>query len=250
MSTPPAPSPPATDRSGPALDDLLGIADDALLAAQWLGGWIAEAPVLEEDVALANIALDQLGVARALLAHVGELEGAGRGEDDLAYWRGPEEFRNALLVERPDKRDFAVLVVRLLLLSTAQLHRYAALRSSPDPVVAAVATRAVTEVSYHRDHARGWLLRLGDGTPESHDRVQAALDAEWPYLAEVLEPTTDEEVRAVLTRDIADATLRVPADPPNPTPYAGGRTGWHTPHLTAVLEELQQVARAHPGASW
>lgn len=231
-------------------DALLALADDALIAAQWLGGWVSLAPVLEEDVALANIALDQLGVARALLTRFGELEGRGRSEDDLAYWRTPAELRNALLVERPDGQDFGVLVVRLLLLSTAQLHRYAALRSVPDPTVAAVLAKAVAEVSYHRDHARTWLLRLGDGTHDSHDRVQRALEAEWPYLAELLTPQTGATVRGQLADDIAAATLVVPSEPDDPTPYAGGREGRHTEHLAPLLATMQEVARAHPGAVW
>lgn len=233
-----------------AASELLALADDALIASQWLGDWVAAAPVLEEDVALANIALDQLGVARALLSRYAELEGAGRDEDDLAYFRDAEAFCNALLLERPDEGDFAVAVVRLLLLATAQLHRYAELRAASDPAVAALMVKAVPEVAYHRDHARSWLLRLGDGTPESHRRTQEALDAEWPYLDELLTATTAPAVRAQLLEDIAAATLRPPVEDDDPTPYAGGRAGRHSPHLAVMLATMQEVARAHPGALW
>lgn len=243
---------------------LLGLADDALVFAQRLTEWVANAPALEEDVALANIALDQLGVARALLTRAAEVEGAGRDEDALAYWREPHEFACARLVERPDDGDFAVAMVRLLLLSTCQLHRYAGLRTSRDPVLAAVASRAVAEVTYHRDHARGWVLRLGDGTEESHRRTQAALEAEWPFLGELLATSPDavaaglEEdpgawvpaALADLRADLAGAGLVVPADPPVAARVPRGRRGEHTPHLAALLAPMQQLARTNEGATW
>lgn len=243
---------------------LLGLADDALVFSQRLTEWVANAPVLEEDVALANIALDQLGVARALLTRAGEVEGRGRDEDALAYWREPHELTCVQLVERPDDGDFAVAMVRLLLLSTCQLHRYAGLRTSRDPVLAAVATRAVAEVTYHRDHARGWVLRLGDGTEESHRRTQAALEGEWPYLGELL--TTPPEavaagleddpatwvptVLADLRADLTGAGLAVPEDPAPSARVARGRRGDHTPYLQELLAPMQELARAHEGASW
>lgn len=246
------------------VDHLLGLADDALVAAQRLTEWVASAPVLEEDVALANIALDQLGVARALLTRAGEVEGGGRDEDALAYWRGPHQFTCVQLVERPDNGDFAVAMVRLLLLTTCQLHRYAGLRASRDPVLAAVATRAVPEVSYHRDHARGWVRRLGDGTPKSHRRVQAALGGEWPHLGELLAASPDAAAAGLepdpgtwvpaaladLRADLSGAGLAVPADPPASARLARGRQGEHTPHLAALLAAMQELARAHEGASW
>ncbi|MDP2775327.1 MAG: 1,2-phenylacetyl-CoA epoxidase subunit PaaC [Nocardioides sp.] len=246
------------------VDHLLGLADDALVTAQRLTEWVASAPALEEDVALANIALDQLGVARALLTRAGEVEGRGRDEDALAYWRAPHEFACVQLVERPDGGDFAVAMVRLLLLSTCQLHRYAGLRTGRDPVLAAVATRAVPEVTYHRDHARAWVLRLGDGTPESHRRAQAALVGEWPYLGELLTASPDAVAAGLeddpdtwvpaaladLRADLSAACLEVPADPPGSARVAHGRRGEHTPHLEALLGPMQELARAHEGASW
>ena len=160
-------------------DYVLGLADDALVSAQRLGWWISRAPELEEDVALANIGLDQLGQARTLLAHAGRLEGDGRGEDDLAYWRDEREFRCVHLVERP-QTDFGVAMARLLVFACYQAELYAALLGSADETLAGVAGKAVKEVAYHVDHAHHWVVRLGDGTDESHARMQAALDAEWP----------------------------------------------------------------------
>ncbi|MFC6343683.1 1,2-phenylacetyl-CoA epoxidase subunit PaaC, partial [Nocardioides hankookensis] len=157
---------------------VLGLADDALVSAQRMGWWISRAPELEEDLALANIGLDQLGQARSLLSYAGTVEDAGRSEDDLAYLRDDREFRNVWLVERP-QTDFGVAMARLLVFSAYQGELYAALARSDDPTLAAIAAKAVKEVAYHRDHARLWTLRLGDGTEESHDRVQAALEGEW-----------------------------------------------------------------------
>src|SRR4051794_18706110 len=152
-----------------------------------MGWWISRAPELEEDVALANIGLDQLGQARTLLSYAGEVEGEGRSEDDLAYLRDERDFRNVKLVERP-MTDFGVAMARLLLFSTYQLHLYRALAAGTDETLAAIAAKAVKEVAYHADHAGHWVLRLGDGTAESHARMQAALDAEWPFVDELFAP--------------------------------------------------------------
>jgi ring-1,2-phenylacetyl-CoA epoxidase subunit PaaC len=240
-------------------DYTLGLGDDALVQAQRLGWWISRAPELEEDVALANIGLDQLGQARSLLTYAGELEGAGRTEDDLAYLRDDREFCNVQLVERP-MHDFGVAMVRLLLFSTYQSHLYRGLGSSADPTLAGVAGKAVKEVAYHVDHAAHWVLRLGDGTAESHARVQAALDAEWPYLEELFTPldpslaatVTDpaslrEPVLADVRRVVAEATL----DEPDVVPVlGGGRRGLHSEHLGHLLADMQHLHRSHPGATW
>lgn len=243
------------------LDFVLGLADDALVSAQRMGWWVSRAPELEEDVALANIGLDQLGQARALLTHAGRVEGLGRDEDDLAYLREPHDFRNVHLVERP-QTDFAVTVVRLLLLSAHRRELYAALAGSTDDTLAAVAAKAVKEVRYHLDHASRWVVRLGDGTPYSHDRVRAALEAEWPYLDELFEPVDPALVSAGVAPDpgslrgpvtdvvaevLAEATLPVPDVPPA---RGGGRRGLHTEHLGPLLAEMQHLHRSHPGARW
>src|SRR5215208_4467572 len=158
-------------------DYTLALADDALVSAQRMGWWISRAPELEEDVALANIGLDQLGQARHLLTYPG----------DLAYLRDDRDFRNVQLVERP-MADFGVAMARLLVFATYQLHLYRGLAVSDDGPLAAVAAKAVKEVTYHVDHASRWVLRLGDGTDESHTRMQAALDAEWPFVDELFTP--------------------------------------------------------------
>ncbi len=239
----------------------LGIADDALVSAQRMGWWISRAPELEEDVALANIGLDQLGQARNLLAYAGQVEGAGRGEDDLAYLRDDREFRNVWLVERP-QTDFGVTMARLLVFAAYQSELYAALASSTDPTLSGVAGKAVKEVAYHLDHATRWVVRLGDGTEESHSRMQAALDVEWPFVDELFTPADVGLVEqgiavdpaalrpAVLDRIgtvVSEATLSVPDVAPA---IGGGRRGLHTEHLGYLLAEMQHLARSHPGATW
>jgi len=242
---------------------VLALADDSLVAAQRLGEWVARAPELEEDVALANIGLDLLGQARSLLTHAGELEGAGRDEDALAYFRDERDFLNVHLVER-ENGDFAVTMARLLLLSTYLHELWCALRTSADEVLAAIAAKAVKEVDYHVDHARMWVLRLGDGTEESHRRMQAGLEAEWPYADELfdgrhvdpalleagiaVDPATlhepwERRVAAV----VSEATLTLPVVPPAVT---GGRRGIHTEQMGYLLAEMQHLARSHPGATW
>jgi ring-1,2-phenylacetyl-CoA epoxidase subunit PaaC len=243
----------------PLFDYTLGLADDALVSAQRMGWWISRAPELEEDVALANIGLDQLGQARTLLGYAGELEGLGRSEDDLAYLRDDREFRNVKLVERP-MTDFGVAMARLLVFATYQLHLYRALSASDDATLSGVAAKAVKEVAYHVDHASHWVLRLGDGTDESHARMQSALDAEWPYVDELFTPLDPSlagrvadpaalrdvaltDVRRVLTA----ATLSLPEVAPA---LGGGRAGLHTEHLGHLLADMQHLHRSHPGASW
>ena len=243
------------------LNYVLGLADDALVSAQRLGWWISRAPELEEDVALANIGLDQLGQARTLLAHAGRLEGDGRGEDDLAYWRDEREFRCVHLVERP-QTDFGVAMARLLVFACYQAELYAALLGSADETLAGVAGKAVKEVAYHVDHAHHWVVRLGDGTDESHARMQAALDAEWPYVEELFTPVDPALVEAGIAADptafrtavlervakvLDEATLAVPEVTPR---LGGGRRGLHTEDFGFVVAEMQHLARSHPGATW
>ena len=247
--------------STPLFDYVLGLADDALVSAQRMGWWISRAPELEEDVALANIGLDQLGQARTLLDYAGRVEGSGRGEDDLAYLRDDREFRNVWLVERP-QTDFGVTMARLLIFSSYQSELYAALSRSTDPTLAGVAGKAVKEVAYHLDHAARWVVRLGDGTDESRARMQAALEAEWPFVEELFTPADAELVEQGIAVDPAglrttvldrvaavvdEATLTVPEVAPS---VGGGRRGLHTEHLGYLLAEMQHLARSHPGATW
>jgi ring-1,2-phenylacetyl-CoA epoxidase subunit PaaC len=245
----------------------LRLGDDALILAQRLGEWIASAPQLEEDVAIGNIALDLLGQARALLTHAGELEGrvtgSPRDEDSLAYFRDEREFTNVHLCELANG-DFAHTMARLLVFSAYQSELYAQLATSRDETLAAVAAKALKEVSYHRDHATQWVLRLGDGTQESHRRMQDALDALWPYTFELFEADrlSDELVAAGVAADpvamqppwsayvttvLEKATLSVPAAVPAVT---GGRRGVHTEQMGYLLAEMQHLARSHPGARW
>lgn len=239
----------------PGVAYLLGLGDDALIAAQRLGEWVAAAPELEEDVALANIALDQLGAARLLLTYAGEVEGAGRDEDTLAYLRDDRAYRNCLLVELPNG-DFAVTMAKLLFLSAYQLPLYTALAGCADARLAAIAGKARKEVAYHLDHASLWTVRLGDGTEESHRRMQTAVNELWPYTHELFTPDPAATVDpaglhgaflSTVEPVLATATLDRPADGWAPT---GGRSGLHTEHLSYLLAELQVLHRAHPGASW
>jgi ring-1,2-phenylacetyl-CoA epoxidase subunit PaaC len=243
----------------------LCLGDDALVVAQRLGEWIASAPQLEEDVALANVALDQLGQARSLLGYAGSLMDPPRSEDDLAYFRDERDFRNVHLVERSwAGPDFGVTMARLLLWSTYQVELYAGLASSADETLAGVAAKAVKEVDYHRDHATMWVLRLGDGTEESRRRMQAALEAEWPYVEELFDPsyvepslvadgvavdpsTLREPWGRRIDEVLAEATLTRPGVPPA---RGGGRQGIHTEEMGYLLAEMQHLARSHPGATW
>jgi ring-1,2-phenylacetyl-CoA epoxidase subunit PaaC len=229
---------------------VLGLADDALIAAQRLAGWCSRAPEMEEDVALANIALDQLGVARLLLMYAGDLEGAGRDEDALAYLRDDRQYRNCLLVELPEP-DFAVTMAKLLFLSAYQKPLYDRLSAGPDERLAAIAAKARKESAYHVDHASLWTVRLGDGTDESHRRMQDAVDGLWPYTHELFEGEPDQlraQWLSVVEPVLAEGALTRPADG-GWTP-GGGRAGVHTEALSYLLAEMQVVHRAHPGARW
>jgi ring-1,2-phenylacetyl-CoA epoxidase subunit PaaC len=233
-----------------SVEYVLGLGDDALIAAQRLASWCARAPEMEEDVALANIALDQLGVARPLLTYAGELEGAGRDEDSLAYLRDDREFRNCLLVELPEP-DFAGTMAKLLFLSAYQKLCYEWLVDSRDERLSAIAAKARKESAYHLDHASLWTVRLGDGTDESHRRMQDAVDRLWPYTYELFEgePVGLRPQWLSLVEPVLDeATLTRPAD--GGWVPSGGRQGLHTEHLSYLLTEMQVVHRAHPGARW
>ncbi|OQR60633.1 phenylacetate-CoA oxygenase subunit PaaI [Streptomyces maremycinicus] len=229
----------------------LALGDDALVLSHRLGEWMGHAPVLEEEVALGNIALDLLGQARILLSMAGD-------EDELAYLREERAFRNLQLVEQPNG-DFAHTIVRQLYFSTYQHLLYGRLAATEGPF-AGLAAKAVKEVAYHRDHAEQWTLRLGDGTEESRGRMQVACTALWRFTGEMfrpvdglgldpaeLEPAWLESVRGVLER----AGLAVPEGPRTGAWSAGaGREGLHTESFGRMLAEMQHLHRSHPGASW
>jgi ring-1,2-phenylacetyl-CoA epoxidase subunit PaaC len=243
----------------------LMLGDDALIYSHRLQQWMTRLPELEEETAVANIALDLLGQARMLLARAGLAEGAGRQEDRLAFFREENEFRNVRLVEALDA-DFAELTGRLLVFSAWRLALFSQLAASRDPVLAAIAAKGVNELSYHRDYAAQWVIRLGDGTRLSHDKIQAALGLIWPLVDELFRADDvvaalpgvaadprdlRAEVDAVLDTVLAAATL----DRPQAAPMAqvagkSGRDGVHTEAFGYVLAELQSLARAHPDATW
>jgi len=244
----------------------LALGDDALVYSHRLQQWVARLPELEEETAVANIALDLLGQARLLLARAGGI--VGQTEDKLAFFREEQDFRNVRLAEHAD-RDFAELVVRLLLFSTWRLALFESLAGldsssglSPagtaDPVLAAIAAKGVNELAYHRDYAAGWVVRLGDGTDLSHAKTQAALDALWPLAGELFRPDPDAlgavdvaAFDAVVDSVLATAGLDRPAAAPlAPVGGRAGRDGVHTEAMGYILAELQSVARAHPDATW
>jgi ring-1,2-phenylacetyl-CoA epoxidase subunit PaaC len=243
----------------------LMLGDDALIYSHRLQQWMTRAPELEEETALGNIALDLLGEARMLLARAGRADGTDRDEDAYAFFRDENQFRNVRLVERHDD-DFAELVARLLVFSTWRLALFDGLQASSDPVLAAIAGKGVKELTYHRDYAAQWVVRLGDGTELSHAKMQHGLDVVWPLVDELFTPhpveqslpgvavdvtTLRGEVDVVLDTVFATAGL----ERPDSAPLAGvggraGRDGLHTEAMGYVLAELQSVARAHPDATW
>ncbi|MFJ9849269.1 1,2-phenylacetyl-CoA epoxidase subunit PaaC [Streptomyces sp. NPDC101150] len=233
------------------LTPALALGDDALILSHRLGEWAGHAPVLEEEVALANIALDLLGQARILLSLTGD-------EDELAYLREERQFRNLQLVEQPNG-DFAHTIARQLYFSTYQQLLFDHLATG-ESELAPLAAKAVKEIAYHRDHAEQWTLRLGDGTDESHARMQRGLDALWRFTGELFEPVEGLDVpwpalhdtwTTRITELLARATLTVPQGPQRGAWTAGaGRQGLHTEPFGRMLAEMQHLHRSHPGATW
>ncbi|WP_405686319.1 1,2-phenylacetyl-CoA epoxidase subunit PaaC [Streptomyces sp. NBC_00057] len=229
----------------------LALGDDALVLSHRLGEWAGHAPVLEEEVALANIALDLLGQARVLLSLVGD-------EDELAYLREERAFRNVQLVEQPNG-DFAHTIARQIYFSTYQRLLYEQLAAGESPF-AGLAAKAVKEVAYHQDHAEHWTLRLGDGTAESHERMQRGVNALWRFTGELFQPVEGVEIDwqslnsgwlESVTAVLQQATLTVPAGPQSGAWAAGaGRQGIHTEPFGRMIAEMQHLHRSHPGASW
>jgi ring-1,2-phenylacetyl-CoA epoxidase subunit PaaC len=237
----------------------LWLGDDSLVLAQRLGWWISRAPELEEDVALANIALDLLGHARSFLTYAG---GAwGQTEDDLAFFRGETEFRSAHLVEQPNG-DFARTIARQLVVSTYQCLLYGRLVDSADATLAAISAKALKEVAYHQEHSHLWTLRLALGTDESRRRMLHGLELTWPYVAELFDDdelierlggiaVRPSSLRDEFDRRIAEVLLEAEVAVPDvPRASGGGRAGRHSEHLGHLLAEMQVLAREHPGARW
>ncbi|MBV9115297.1 MAG: phenylacetate-CoA oxygenase subunit PaaC [Hyphomicrobiales bacterium] len=247
----------------PLLPYTLRLADTALINGHRLSEWCGHAPVLEEELALANLALDLIGQARALYAYAAEVEGKGRDEDALAYLRDVASYRNLLMVERPNG-DFGQTIMRQFLLSAFMHPFWEATASSRDSTLSAIAAKAVKEAAYHLRHCGEWTVRLGDGTQESHRRMEEALEEEWPYTGELFETdeiecnlvaagvavdpaSLKERFDATVDRVLTAATLARPRDGWMQT---GGRQGRHSEHLGHVLAELQYLQRAYPGATW
>lgn len=240
----------------------LMLADDALVMSHRLQAWCTNAPELEDEVAIANVGLDLLGQARLLLSRAGKADRSGRGEDDLAFFREQGEFRNVRLAELGGGH-FGHLIGRLLVFATWRLALLQRLTSSPDPVLAAIAAKGVKELTYHRDYAAQWTVRLGDGTELSHERMQAGLDDAWPYVEELFTTHPVEatvgvdpalvrgEFDDVLAQVFSAAKLTCPEHPAI-AGVAGrtGRDGVHTGQLSLLLAEMQSVARAHPEGTW
>jgi ring-1,2-phenylacetyl-CoA epoxidase subunit PaaC len=242
---------------------LLRLGDTSLVLGQRLGEWVGHAPALEEDLGLANLALDLIGQARLLLTYAGEIEGQGRDEDALAFLRDAPDFVNLTLAEQPNG-DFGQTIVRQWLLDAWQLEIYESLLSSADTRLAAIAAKAVKETRYHYRFSSGWLIRLGDGTEESHRRVQEALEALWRFTDEFFAPDDVDHLMAQagmaprlaelrpqwsarIDEALREATLQRPAD----QPYAWhGKRGVHTEHLGHMLTEMQHLQRAYPRAQW
>ena len=217
--------------------DLQTLADGCLVLSHRLSEWMSNAPTMEEDIALGNVALDLLGQARGLLQVLGD-------EDQLAYVREAQEFRNPLICELPNG-DFAVTMLRQLFVDTWLSQVWPALAASAgDERVRGVAEKAIKENAYHRRHSTSWVLRLGDGTDESYRRMQTALDDLWPYRGEIASDTWYDAIEPVLT----EATLTMPAR--DSWTQRSSADGWHTEHLGYLLAEMQSLARAHPGAQW
>ena len=242
---------------------LLRLGDLCLILGQRLGEWVGHSPALEEDLGLANIALDLIGQARLLLSYAGEIEGRGRSEDEIAFLREHREYLNATLAEQPNG-DFGRTIVRQVLLDAFQLELYERLAGSADERLAAIAGKAVKETRYHLRYSSGWLIRLGDGTAESRTRVQSALAGLWPFTAELF--AADEVDRKMADCGVApplaqvqaawaqridailkEATLERPLD----QAYSWfGKRGQHSEHLGYLLADMQYMQRTYPGARW
>ena len=242
---------------------LLRLGDDALILGQQLGLWTGHGPVLEEDIALTNIGLDQIGQARAWLSLAGTVEGADRDEDQLAYFRTQDEFRNALLCERPNGH-FGDTIVRQFLFDAYAVALHAGLSGSNDGEVAAIARKSAKESTYHLRHSRAWMVRLGDGTEESHEKVQSSLIQLMPYAGDLFHSDGISEQAVgegwgvdpaslrsswnqVVAETLSEAGLNLPEPRPEQT---GGRIGRHTEQLSYLLAEMQVLPRTYPDAKW
>mmetsp|Transcript_10852 Transcript_10852/g.14612 ORF Transcript_10852/g.14612 Transcript_10852/m.14612 type:complete len:251 (+) Transcript_10852:1252-2004(+) len=242
---------------------LLRLGDDSLILGHRLSEWCGKGPILEEDIAMTNISLDLIGQTTELLKYAGKVEGKGRSEDDIAFLRFDKDYRNLLLVERPNG-DFGYTMMRQFLFDAYRKPLFERLVDSSDETIAAIAAKSLKETKYHLKHSSEWVIRLGDGTEESHNRIQDALDELWKYAAEIFyEDEVDTELKAngvlpdmdSLKADW-DATVRAVLQeatlviPDNDWKQEGGRKGLHSEHLGYILTELQYMQRAYPNMEW
>jgi ring-1,2-phenylacetyl-CoA epoxidase subunit PaaC len=242
---------------------VMHLGDNALILAQQLARWCGHGPALELDIALTNISLDLLGQARMYLAYAAELEGQGRSEDDLAYFRDTHQFRNVLLVEQPNG-DWGRTILRQFFFDAYHYHLCASLKQSSDPRLVEIAEKAFKEITYHLRFSSEWVVRLGDGTPESHQRMQTAVDDLWSFTGEMLTPANLDQSAtqqgwagdlnliqplwmAEVQRTFTQAQLTIPA---NSWMQKGGKTGIHSEHLGYILAEMQHLQRTYPGNIW
>ncbi|MDB2656864.1 phenylacetate-CoA oxygenase subunit PaaC [Crocinitomicaceae bacterium] len=242
---------------------LLRLGDDSLILGHRLSEWCGHGPVLEEDIALTNLSLDLIGQATSIFDYAGKVEGKGRSEDDLAFLRFDKDYRNLLLVERPNV-DFGVTIMRQFLFDAYRKPLFERLVHSSDEMIAAIAAKSLKETKYHLRHSSEWVIRLGDGTEESHNRIQDALNELWKYAAEIFyEDAVDAELKAngvlpdmdslksdwdtIVHAVLEEATLTIPD---NNWKQEGGRKGLHTEHLGFILAELQYMQRAYPNMEW
>jgi len=242
---------------------LLRIADSSLILGHRLSEWCGHGPVIEEDIALTNVALDLIGQARSLYTHAGALEGRGRDEDAFAFKRPQEKFCNVSMVELPNG-DYAFTILRNFLFTAFQRELWGALQSSPDAALAQIAAKSVNETRYHVQHASDWTVRLGDGTDESHARMQRALDDLWPYTGEFFSASLDDGEIAMSRIGPAWSTLETgwreavlplldvaTLQIPQRTPFLShGKEGLHGEHMQALLSEMQFLQRAYPNCKW
>lgn len=242
---------------------LLRLGDDSLILGHRLSEWCGHGPILEEDIAMTNISLDLIGQANSFLQYAGKVEGEKRDQDQLAFLRYNKDYRNTLLVEQPNG-DFGMTMMRQFLFDAYRLPLFERLRNSRDEQIAAIAEKALKETKYHFKHSSEWVIRLGDGTEESHDRIQDSLDSLWRYTSELFyRDEVDEKLEAegilpdmsgmkeewtnAVEAVLEEATLSIPD---NNWTFEGGRKGLHSEHLGYILAELQYMQRAYPGLEW
>ena len=254
---------PVNPKKSALLNYCIALGDDSLILGHWLSEWCSNAPYLEEDLALTNVALDFIGRARMFYSYAAGLDDAGRTEDDIAYLRDCREYRNFLINELPNG-DFAVTMARQLMIDVYDMGLFSALEQSTDPMLAAIAAKAVKESRYHLRRSEEWIKCLGDGTEQSHERVQTAFNELWGYTPELFETSPEEsqllkdgiavdrgalkkEWTATMQRILRESTLDIPDQN---WAIGGGRDGRHTEHLGYLLAEMQFLQRSYPGQQW